>query len=44
MERNHWMYTIRQDILEYVRGVDEFINCAIENMGQTRARTILCPC
>jgi Transposase-associated domain len=38
------MYAIRRDIHEYVRGVDEFINCATENMRQSIAWIILCPC
>jgi Transposase-associated domain len=38
------MYEIRHDTLEYVRGVDEFINYTTENMRQTSAQTILCLC
>jgi hypothetical protein len=39
-----WNNLIIRDTLEYVIGVDKFINCATENMRQIRARTIIYPC
>jgi Transposase-associated domain len=44
MDHSRWMYEIRRDTLEYVRGVDEFINCVTENMRQSMTQIILCSC
>jgi Transposase-associated domain len=44
MDRKNWMYGIRRDINDYLTGLQEFINCAEEDMKRRGDRTILCPC
>jgi hypothetical protein len=34
IDRSQWMYRIRRDIIEYLRGVEEFIDCTTEDMSQ----------
>jgi Transposase-associated domain len=41
MDRSQQMYGIWQDTIEYLRGVEEFMDYAIEDMGN---QTILYPC
>ena len=43
MDRASWMYG-RRDTTAYLRGVDEFIDCAKEYMTRTGDVAILCPC
>ena len=43
MDRNSWMYG-RRNTSAYLLGVEEFINCAKENMRRRGDETILCPC
>jgi hypothetical protein len=35
MDHSQWMYEIRRDTIKYLRGVEEFIDYAIEDMSQT---------
>jgi len=44
MDRNSWMYGIKRDTVEYLRGIDEFVKCAMEDMRLRGVRTLLCPC
>jgi hypothetical protein len=44
MDRNSWMYGIKRDTIEYLRGIDEFVKCAMEDMRLRGVRTLLCPC
>jgi hypothetical protein len=34
MDRNRWMYGIRRDTIEHLRGVEEYMDYAIEYMSQ----------
>jgi hypothetical protein len=34
MDHSQWMYEIRWDAIEYLRGAEEFIDCATEDMSQ----------
>jgi Transposase family tnp2/Transposase-associated domain len=44
MDRNTWMYKIKRNTIEYLRGIDEFLECASEDMRNRGARTLVCPC
>jgi Transposase-associated domain len=44
MDGNTWMYKIKMNTIEYLRGIDEFLECASENMRNRGARTVVCPC
>jgi Transposase-associated domain len=43
MDRDTWMYRIKKNIIEYLRGIDEFLECASEDMRNRGARTLICP-
>jgi Transposase-associated domain len=36
-----WMYGVRRDIFQYLRGIEEFLNRAIENMRQRVIRPFI---
>jgi DUF438 domain-containing protein len=38
------MYGIRRDTIEYFRGVEKFMDRAIEDMSRRGNQTIICPC
>jgi Transposase-associated domain len=42
MDRSRWMYGVRRDTFQYLRGVEEFLNHVIENMRQRGHHTVLC--
>jgi Transposase-associated domain len=44
MDHNTWMYKIKRNTIEYLRGIDEFLECASEDMKNRGARTLVCPC
>jgi UDP-N-acetylmuramate-alanine ligase len=44
MDHRRWMYGVRRDIFQNLRGVEEFLNHAIENMRQRGDQTVLCLC
>jgi hypothetical protein len=41
MDRDTWMYRIKRNIIEYLRGIDEFLECVSENMRNRGARTLV---
>jgi Transposase-associated domain len=43
MDRSQWMYEIMRDTIEYLKGVEEFMDCATENMSQRGDQIIFCP-
>jgi Transposase-associated domain len=44
MDCNTWMYKIKRNTIEYLRGIDQFLECASEDMRNRGARTLVCPC
>jgi Transposase-associated domain len=38
------MYKIKRNTIEYLREIDEFLECATEDMRNRGARTLVCPC
>ena len=44
MDRNTWMYKIKWNTIEYLRGIIEFLECALEDMRNRGAQTLVCPC
>jgi Transposase-associated domain len=44
MDRSRWMYGVRREIFQYLRGVEKFLNHLIENMRQRGDQIVLCPC
>ena len=44
MDRQKWMYEARRTSKEYIDGVDEFMECALEDMRKKGAEQLLCPC
>jgi Transposase-associated domain len=44
MDHNTWMYKIKWNTIEYLRGIDEFLECASEDMRNMGAQTLVCPC
>jgi Transposase-associated domain len=44
MDRNTWMYKIKRNTIKYLRGIDEFLECATEDMRNRGAQTLVCPC
>jgi Transposase-associated domain len=44
MNRNTWMYKIKRNTIEYLRGINEFLECASEDMRNRSAWTLICPC
>jgi Transposase-associated domain len=44
MDHSRWMYVIRRDTIEYLRGVEEFMDYVIEDMSQKSDQTIIFPC
>lgn len=49
MDRHTWMYKISRNTHEYIRGVNEFIECAVENLKkkakeQGKEDRMTCPC
>jgi Transposase-associated domain len=45
MDHSKWMYEMKwRYTIEYLSGVDEFMNCAINYMKSTGEQTLLCPC
>jgi Transposase-associated domain len=43
MDRNTLMYKIKRNTIEYLRGINEFLECASEDMRNRGARTLICP-
>jgi Transposase-associated domain len=44
MDRNRWTYESGRDTIEYLRGVEEFMDYAIEDMSKKSDKIILYPC
>jgi Transposase-associated domain len=44
MDRNTWMYKIKRNTIEYLRGIDEFLECASKDMRNRGAQTLVCSC
>jgi Transposase-associated domain len=43
MGHSQWMYGIRWDTIEYLRGVEEIIDCATKDMSQRGDQIFFCP-
>ena len=44
MDRQHWMYKARRNSNEYISGVREFMEVAVEDMTRKGHKKIICPC
>ena len=44
MDRQHWMYETRRTSNEYLRGVREFMEVAVEDMTRKGVKKLICPC
>jgi Transposase-associated domain len=44
MDRNTWMYKIKRNTIEYLRRIDEFLECASEDMRNRGVQTFVCSC
>ena len=44
MDRQHWMYKARRTSNEYISGVRELMEVAVEDMTRKRGKKLLCPC
>jgi Transposase-associated domain len=44
MDRDTWTYKNKKYTIEYLREIDEFLECVSDDMRKRGAQTLICPC